>query len=191
MSHTSATLRQIVDRAGPLDYKRIARYAEELALQLAQLHQIGQLHNNVRPGNIFLNESGAAQLGPPEPSIKTEPNEESIAELVDYLAPERALSGQRIDARADIYCLGCTVYYLLTGQAASPDGPICERLLKHQSAKPQVIIQFRPDAPGQLVDICERMMAKKPSDRYQSTEEVARAIAAWRLDMDQPSWPLR
>jgi serine/threonine protein kinase len=188
---STPTLRQIVERAGPLDYKRAARYAEEVAVQLAGLHAIGQLHNNVRPGNIFLNASGAAQLGPPETSIESEPKLESLAELVDCLAPERALSGRRIDARADIYSLGCTVYFLLVGQAPFPQGSIAERVLKHQSAKPQAIIQFRPDAPGQLVDICERMMARKPSDRYQSAAELGSKIASWRLDMDQTDWPPR
>jgi serine/threonine protein kinase len=129
---------------------RISRYTEEVALQLAQLHKLGQLHNDVRPGNIFLNEPGAAQLGPPAPSNATEPIDdlEAISDQVDCFAPECALNGRRVDARADIYSLGCTLYFLLTGQPTFPHGTIAERLLMHPSAKPQAIIQFRPEAPA-------------------------------------------
>ena len=92
--------------------------------------------------------------------------------IADYLAPENALASQRADGRADIYSLGCILYYLLTGHPPFPDGTISERLLKHQVEKPPGILKDRPNAPSKLLEICEKMMAKAPQERYQSTDEL-------------------
>lgn len=104
---------------------------------------------------------------------------EDVVGVADYLAPEQALDSERIDGRADIYSLGCTLYFLLVGQAPFPTGTITERLLKLQIAEPQPIGDIRPDVPAALVKICETMMAKKPSYRYQSAAEVISDITTW------------
>jgi serine/threonine protein kinase len=177
VSRLPTTLRQLIERVGPLDYKRAATYVAEIAQQLAALHRSGELHRDVRPANIVLDEAGAAHLAAVE--IIAVQYEAQAIESADYLAPD-ALNSYRAGPPVDIYSLGCVFYYLLTGQPPFPSGSISERLLKHQVGTPTAIVQLRPDAPQPLVRICEKMMAKKPADRYQSADEVAEAVAEWR-----------
>jgi serine/threonine protein kinase len=84
-----------------------------------------------------------------------------------------------VDSRADIYGLGGTLYFLLTGHAPFPEGSLTERLLKHQREEPRSIFLDRPDAPPTLVDICHRMMAKKPEQRMQTAAEAAQELRSW------------
>ena len=116
-----------------------------------------------------------------EPSL-TLAHEESVLGTADYLAPEQALNSHAADRRSDIYSLGCTLYFLLTGHPPFNQGTIRERLLKHQVETPPSIYKDRPDAPPGLVNVCNRMMSKKPESRYQSAEEVALALASWLAD---------
>ena len=97
----------------------------------------------------------------------------------DYLAPEQALDSHGVDGRADIYSLGCSLYFLLTGHPPFPDGTLPQRLMMHQKQPPPSIFKDRPDAPQDLVDICLKMMAKKPDQRYQTMGEVSQALADW------------
>src|SRR5262249_40637907 len=83
-----------------------------------------------------------------------------------------------VDIRADIYSLGCTLYYLLTGRPTFPDCTLAEKLLRHQRAEPTPVEQQRNDIPASLGPVLRKMMAKKPEDRFQTPREVASALAA-------------
>jgi serine/threonine protein kinase len=84
-----------------------------------------------------------------------------------------------VDARADIYGLGCTLYFLLTGHPPFVGGTLPQRLIMHRTQQPPSIRIDRPDAPIDLVAICEKMLAKRPEHRYQSALEAAEALAQW------------
>ena len=184
------SLKELVTRDGPMDAKTAARHIEEVARQLEEIHSSGTLHRDIRPEHIFLDETGIARLAASPisslvedtSSILTEANEARVLSAADFLAPEAALQSHSIDARADIYSLGCTMYFLLTGRPPFPEGSISERLLKHQTATPDKIQSLRPDVPVALISICETMMAKKPSERFQTAKEVADTIVAWRAE---------
>jgi len=184
--HEIASLERMVIDIGPLEYDRAARYIEEVARELMEMHGLGQCHGSVRPDNIFIDDARTARLGPAlgipkddEVSLTTV-NEEIVLGMVDYLAPELALICHEGNHRADIYSLGCTFYYLLTGRPPFSEGSISERLLKHQTAMPEPIGKVRPDAPDGLIRICEKMLAKKPNERYQTPAEVVAAMISWR-----------
>jgi serine/threonine-protein kinase len=104
---------------------------------------------------------------------------DKVLGTADYLAPEQAINSHTVDSRADIYGLGCTMYFLLTGHPPFPDGSISSRIIKHQNTMPQDIRIDRPDCPGQLDGICVKMMQKDPKFRYQDCNQVAQALEAW------------
>lgn len=96
---------------------------------------------------------------------------------LDFLAPEQAQDSHRVDIRADLYSLGCTFYFLLTGQVPFPSGAATTKLLKHRLDEPEPVEQLRPGLPAELAAAVKKLMAKRPEDRYQTPVEVAEALA--------------
>ena len=119
---------------------------------------------------------GLASLRCPK-GVTGEPIDDEAAKGIvgtaDYLPPEQARNANTVDIRGDIYSLGCTFYYLLTGQAPFPDGTLMQKILAHQRAEPQPIEEFRSDVPTGVIAIVKRMMAKKPENRFQTPASVA------------------
>src|SRR5262249_1717506 len=98
---------------------------------------------------------------------------------VDYLAPEQALEFGQADIRADIYSLGCTFHYLLTGQPPFPGGTLAQKGVKPLQQSPPDIEQFRTDLPSGLASVLHKMLAKRPENRYQTPAEVSQALAEY------------
>lgn len=182
-------LHQTVSQNGPLPFVTAVRYVAQVATGLQHAHEMGLVHRDIKPANCLLDQHGTvklldmglAKLNDDETSL-TLANDENVLGTADYLAPEQALNSHAADARADIYSLGCTLYFLLVGRPPFPDGTISERLLKHQVEEPESLLKIRPDTPLSLVDLCARMMAKKPDDRPQTAGDVARLMNDWLAD---------
>jgi serine/threonine protein kinase len=182
-------LHQLVRDKGPLPYEKAADYVAQVARGLSHAHAMGLVHRDIKPANCLLDKNevvklldmGLARLIDDEASLTLD-NNENVLGTADYLAPEQALNSHKADARADIYSLGCTLYFLLTGHPPFPDGTISERLIKHQVEQAPSIFKDRPDAPSVLVNICNRMMAKKADERYQTAADVAERLAEWLGD---------
>jgi serine/threonine protein kinase len=183
-------LHQLVAGQGPMDYDTAADYIAQVANGLQHAHEMGLVHRDIKPANCLVDRHGTvklldlglAKLTEDDQASLTMANEENVLGTADYLAPEQALNSHQADSRSDIYSLGCTLYFLLTGSPPFPEGSISERLLKHQTARPDSIFKTRGDAPPSLVDICETMMSKKPDDRYQSAGEVSALLKEWLAD---------
>jgi eukaryotic-like serine/threonine-protein kinase len=183
-------LHQIIVGQGPLDYDTAADYIAQVSMGLQHAHDMGLVHRDIKPANCLVDKHGTvklldlglAKLTEDDQASLTMANEENVLGTADYLAPEQALNSHEADNRSDIYSLGCTLYFLLTGSPPFPEGSISERLLKHQTARPESIFKARADAPPSLVDICEIMMSKKPADRFQSAGEVATQLKSWLAD---------
>jgi serine/threonine protein kinase len=180
-------LHQIVVANGPLDYDTAADYIAQVANGLQHAHEMGLVHRDIKPANCLVDrhstvkllDMGLAKLTEDDQASLTMANEENVLGTADYLAPEQALNSHEADSRSDIYSLGCTLYFLLTGSPPFPEGSISERLLKHQTARPDSIFKVRPDAPPSLVEFCESMMSKKPIDRPQTAGDVAAILKDW------------
>lgn len=179
-------LHRLVKKQGVLDYETAADYIRQAADGLAHAHRMGLIHRDMKPANLLIDDQGLvkvldlglARFADDEQSL-TLAYDENVLGTADYLAPEQAVNSHRVDTRVDIYGLGCTLYFALTGHPPFPDGTLSQRLLKHQTQPPPSIAVERADAPAELLAICERMMAKSPDDRYQSASDVSTALGAW------------
>lgn len=180
-------LQRIVKEDGPLSADDAADFIAQSALGLQHSHEAGLIHRDIKPANCLVDQQnyiklldmGLAKFSEPATGSLSEVFNDSVVGTADYLAPEQARNSQDVDCRADIYSLGCTLYFLLTGQPPFPRGTITERLLKHQKKEPQSIYELRQDAPPALVDLCRRMMSKSPDNRVQTSHLVTQEIAGW------------
>jgi serine/threonine protein kinase len=180
-------LQTLVTEKGVLDYPKAADYIRQAAEGLEHAHQAGLIHRDIKPANLLLDghnvvkvlDLGLARFTGEDRASLTVAYDENVLGTADYLAPEQAIDSHGVDARADIYSLGCSLYFVLTGSAPFPDGTLPQRLMMHQKSPPPDIRERRPDAPEDLIEICLKMMAKKPSARYQSAQEVADVLADW------------
>jgi uncharacterized protein (TIGR03067 family) len=103
----------------------------------------------------------------------------SVMGTPDYIAPEQAIDAHAADIRADIYSLGCTLFYLLTGRPPFHEGNVVDKLKAHASVTPPSVNKLRKDVPAPVAEIVTRMLAKKPGDRFQTPAEVVAALAPW------------
>ena len=90
----------------------------------------------------------------------------------DYISPEQARDPRSADVRSDLYSLGCTFYFTLTGQPPFPEGTVLQKLLSHSSEAPPDPRQYRPDLPEEVTRILSKMLSKHPEDRYQEASEL-------------------
>lgn len=173
---------------GPLSPATAARFMRQAALGLAHAHGAGIIHRDVKPGNFIVDQQGIVKLTdlglaridqPDRDHSLTMQYDQKVFGTADYLAPEQAVDSHRVDARADLYALGCTFYFLLTGQAPFPDGTLTQRLLAHQTTPPPDVIRLRPDVPESLSRMIVQLLAKKPQDRPASAALVAQELTDW------------
>src|SRR5205085_9171406 len=122
---------------------------------------------------------GLARFSKDEDDNLTAKYDETTLGTADYLAPEQALDSHSVDIRADIYSLGCTFYFCLTGRTPFAEGTVAQKLIWHQTRQPKPVRTLRPDVPEGLAAIIERMMAKDKEERFQTPAEVADALAPW------------
>lgn len=174
-----------------------ADYLRQAAEGLSHAHEAGLIHRDIKPGNLLVDNKGVVRLldlglarffRDTETESLTIKHDEKVLGTADYLAPEQAVDSHAVDERADIYSLGCTLYFSLTGHPPFTDGTLVQRLLAHQTKSPPPIRKQRPDVPESLVAIVEKMMQKRKDDRYQSAAEVAAALSKWLVENGGDAW---
>lgn len=189
-------LKRIVEQDGPLAPAMAADYIRQAADGLAHAHAAGLVHRDMKPANLLVDlrgtvkvlDLGLASMTDDVDAALSKEFDDTVLGTVDYLAPEQAVNSQTVDGRADIYSLGCTLYFVLTGHPPFPTGTLAQRVMMHQLSQPAKIAAERPDVPAELVAICGRMMAKDARQRYQTAGEVSEALAAW---LRSPAPPMR
>jgi serine/threonine protein kinase len=186
-----ASLQQLINRRGGLPIGEACEYVRQVALGLQHAHEQGLVHRDVKPANLLVDGTGTVKvldlgLARFEPSSGDESitrkfNSGVVLGTADYLAPEQALNLHEVDARADVYSLGATLYALLAGRPPFHDGTIGQKLMWHQMKVPEPIGTVRPEVPAELADLVTRMLVKQPEDRIATMAEVASALEAWAV----------
>ncbi|MGB9687250.1 protein kinase domain-containing protein [Thermogutta sp.] len=177
-------LRKLVEEKGPLPWMDAVRYILQVAEALDHASKRGVIHRDIKPSNIIVTHDGQAKLidlglarvyQPRGPAQDLTSSGTTLGTF-DYIAPEQARDPRLADVRSDIYSLGCTLYYLLSGQPPFPGGTVLQKLLQHQTEEPVDIRRIRGDVPEALTRVLRRMMAKSPRQRFQSAAELAAAL---------------
>jgi serine/threonine-protein kinase len=184
-------LGKYVGLSGPLPVPEAVDYIRQTALGLQHAHEHSLVHRDIKSVNLFLTKLpgqkhplikildwGLASLRSPGGDAQGNGGQGLIG-TADYLPPEQARSSQSVDIRGDIYSLGCTLYYLLTGQPPFPDGTVMQKVLAHQQSEPRPVESFRDDVPAGLSAVLKRMLAKNPDDRYQTPCAVTVALGPY------------
>jgi serine/threonine protein kinase len=182
-----SNLQDIVARSGPLSIERAAHYISQTACGLQHAHQAGLIHRDVKPanilvernGNVRLLDLGLARFFEDTDLLTLKYDEQNVLGTADYVSPEQTLNSHEVDIRADIYSLGGTFYFVLTGRPPFAGGKVAQKLIWHQVRPPTPVTELRPDVPPGLASIVQRMMAKDPRHRYQTPAEVMEALKPW------------
>jgi serine/threonine protein kinase len=201
-----------VKRHGPLPVVDAVDYARQTALGLQHAHEAGLVHRDIKPANLLVAPIGGGRgvvkildLGLARWTERGDGNLTSMGSLMgtpDFLAPEQARNPSGCDIRADLYALGCTLYYLIAGRIPFPRGGVTERLLQHASVDAEPMGDLRrqrllDDAgrsgqplesellvPAEVEALVRRLMAKRPEDRFETPAAAAEAIAAVLAQID-------
>jgi serine/threonine protein kinase len=181
-------LHAVVKEWHPLPVANACHFAQQAALGLQHAFEQGMVHRDVKPGNLILARQGKKLVikvldfglarfmsGRRQDSKIT--GSGAILGTPDYIAPEQTLDAANADIRADVYSLGCTLYYLLAGRPPFRGNSMYEILHAHQTQDARPLNLERPEVPEELSGVVRRMMAKDPRKRYQTPGDVAGALA--------------
>lgn len=181
------SLLELVQEKGLIPIVDAVEYIRQSAHGLDHAHKAGLVHRDIKPGNLLLTPGGVIKIldlglarffNDEEASLTVE-HDEKVLGTADYISPEQAIDSHKVDHRTDIYSLGCTLYFLLTGHPPFNSGSLAQRLIAHQTKPAPPITAERPDVPASLIAIMDKMMAKKEPDRYQTAQDVADELSAW------------
>jgi eukaryotic-like serine/threonine-protein kinase len=180
-----SSLQEIVSKKGPLPVPRALHYLQQAALGLQHAHANGLIHRDIKPGNLLVDRHGVIKIldmglarffSDKSDNLTKELDAQSILGTADYIAPEQAMDSHSADIRADIYSLGFTGYFLLTGATPFSDGSTAQKLIWHQTRHPRPLREARPEIGEEIAAVFAKMMAKSPQERYQAPKEVADAL---------------
>jgi serine/threonine-protein kinase len=198
-------LSQLVREQGPLPVEQACEYIRQAALGLDYAHELGLIHRDVKPSNLLVQQTNtgpqvkildfglalvtAADSAGGDSSLGTA---QTVLGTPDYVSPEQAKNQYRVDGRSDLYSLGCTFYYLLTGEPPFTGGTALEKMIRHGSEAPVSVQTKRPGIPDAVAGIVHKLLAKNPKWRYQRGSELAAELAALvskKLDWSAPARP--
>jgi len=179
------SLDRLVAKSGPLSIEQACDFIRQAASGLQHAHERGLVHRDIKPQNLIVTKEstvkvldfGLARLAC-ELSTGTDKltKEHTVLGTPDFIAPEQAEDSRTVDARSDIYSLGCTLYYLLTARVPFPVDSSMLKLSSHLLVEPKPITALRPDISPGLIAVIAKMMAKNPAHRFQTADAVGEAL---------------
>lgn len=188
------SLAERVKAKGSLPVADAVRYAQQATRGLSHAHAAGIIHRDVKPANLLLDRTGTVKVL--DLGLARRPEEAGdvttsgvVVGTAGYMAPEQAFDTRQVDHRADIYGLGCTLYFLLTGKPPFEGPTALETLLAHRERAIPSVRVSRPDCPVRLDRLVHAMMAKRPEDRPATMEAVASELDAVATCTSSPARP--
>jgi serine/threonine protein kinase len=177
-------LRQLVRRQGPLTMQQAAKVIVQAALGLEYAHQRGLIHRDVKPGNILVTPDGIAKVSDLGLSgfihdAENDPRAGKIVGTADYLSPEQIKNPATVTSVSDIYSLGCTMYYAISGKVPFPGGTTRDKARRHCEETPWHPRRFNVEVSEEFVEIMADMMEKDPHNRVPTAAEVAARLEPW------------
>jgi serine/threonine-protein kinase len=181
-------LQQLVRPQGPLPWQATCEYARQAAEGLKYIWELGMTHRDIKPANLVVEEgtttvkildfglAKAEEYFPGYSQVYSLSTSGTVLGTPDFMAPEQFQSAREVDIRSDLYSLGCTLYFLLTGRPPFPGLSATQLLHAVLHEEPEPIVCARPDAPRQLVEIVTHLMAKRPEARFQDPGQVVTAL---------------
>ncbi len=168
-------VRDLVDMQGPLSVDDAVFFTRQVAEALQHATDRNVVHRDIKPSNLLVTPAGAAKvvdMGLARDTSLDKSSADATASGVtlgtfDYISPEQARNPRDADVRSDLYSLGCTMFFMLTGNPPFPEGTALQKLLNHGSQPPPDPRAWREDLSDELYEILMKMMAKRPADRYQ------------------------
>jgi len=174
-------LARLVEEKGPLPLEEACDYTRQAALGLQYAHELGMVHRDIKPQNLMVTGKGQLKILDFGLAGFTGERDESQAAgygstigTPNYMAPEQAQDAHSADIRADIYSLGCTLYFLLTGKSPFPNNSTNRKAAGKET--PRLLAQLRPHLPVGLLQVLEKMLAREPGQRYSTPAAVAQAL---------------
>jgi eukaryotic-like serine/threonine-protein kinase len=186
-------IRDLVQQKGPLPVEEAISYMLQVAEALEHASMRNVIHRDIKPSNVLITVAGRAKLV--DMGLARLHQVESDAEdltasgvtlgTFDYISPEQARDPRTADVRSDLYSLGCTFYFMLTGRPPFPEGTVLQKLLSHSTEEPTDPRAFRPDLDDRIIKTLERLLAKQPAQRYQRPSDLIGhlLLVAERLDL--------
>jgi serine/threonine protein kinase len=180
-----ADLRRLIRKYGRLSLQQSATIISQVARGLEHAHQRGLVHRDVKPGNVLVTPAGRAKLsdlglaGFHEDLGSGDPRAGKIVGTADYLSPEQIIAPRTVTSASDIYSLGCTLYYAVTGKVPFPGGNTRDKLRRHCEDTPLNPRRFNPELDDEYLTVLCDMMEKHPARRIATAAEVIERLAAW------------
>jgi serine/threonine protein kinase len=188
------TLYRLVTDRGPVGVPLAARLFAEAAAGLEYAHGRGVIHRDLKPSNIMVTPSGHAKIldlglalieGEIQQPREIIGGQGYVVGSMDYIAPEQTKDAVNVDARADIYGLGCTMYFALTGRPPFPGGTAKEKIQRHRKDEPTPLRQLNPSLPERFAALVAKMMAKNLAERYRHAADVREALQEWAVGVPE------
>ena len=175
---------RIRDELGPLSMEDAAVVISQVAKGLQYAHDVGLVHRDIKPGNILVTPEGHAKLADIglaswSMGLQDDPRAGKIVGTADYLSPEQVRNPLSVGPASDIYSLGCTLYYTVTGKVPFPGGDSKSKCRRHCEETPWHPRNLAPELSEDFVDTIADMMEKDPSRRIASAKEVAERLEVW------------